>query len=70
MGTDRVSKTSPGSFGTEEAKNPFGKESISCHPVPTGKAADSTHVECIAPLGYMQEKALMTPNDRRSSQVC
>lgn len=32
--------------------------------------AHSIHMECTAHLSYMQEKALMTPNDARSSRVC
>lgn len=63
---------------TDLVRNPFLAAATLAILYPQGRlqqikeleVADSIHVERIAESGYMQERALMTPNDARSSRVC
>lgn len=80
MGRERVQGL-PCALGTDEAgeRNPsLGAAAPSCRDsagcrlqrIKELETADSIRMECAAHLSYMQEKALMTPNDARSSRVC
>lgn len=81
MGKDRQkgSLTSPVASCTGEARETDLVRNLCSHSVLTDcrlqwikelETADSIHVECITAWGYMQKKALVTPNGAQSFRVC